>query len=405
MMPASPPTPTSTTTISDEFSVGTAADTATSKALGSLMSQVFQQPPPFPESAEDTPDDDLRSGTDTRIFHKTRVCVYYKSDRGCVHGDNCLYAHGEEDLKIAPDLRKTTLCDRWEMDACPLSASECRFAHGREDLRAVDMSTSRSQASTASHTPVFDRHRREVMTPVVRQTPERTRMKDSAARVSGLMGTPPFTSEGSLGTSGSLSATTPVSGSDGINPCPCTPEESVNALTQLVGALHQQHTQAECAADEELSDSATAQEAQILMHQQQQALEAYLQASPLNPAAAAAALLGIHSYSQYEQALYPPLNPMITPFPMPGFGDYVPALPVPMPAMLPRSEDVQTHFHSNGIRQKVVDPFAVRDSAERRKLFLERYGRQHRENNDSVERRVRLMEFIGVEYADRSIGG
>ncbi|KAF4717773.1 hypothetical protein FOZ63_030586, partial [Perkinsus olseni] len=315
--------------------------------------------------------DDLRSGTDTRIFHKTRVCVYYKSDRGCVHGDNCLYAHGEEDLKIAPDLRKTTLCDRWEMDACPLSASECRFAHGREDLRAVDMSTSRSQASTASPTPVFDRHRREVMTPVVRQTPERTRMKDSAARVSGLMGTPLFTSEGSLGTSGSLSGTTPVSGSDGINmktrvsvyhrsakssmpatpeesftaysllnalvlhssqPCPCTPEESVNALTQLVGALHQQHTQ--------LQALVAAQEAQILMHQQQQALEAYLQASPLNPAAAAAALLGIHSYSQYEQAPYPPLNPMMTPFPMPGFGDYVPAPSVPMAAMLPRSEDV-----------------------------------------------------------------
>ncbi|KAF4686899.1 hypothetical protein FOZ62_027558 [Perkinsus olseni] len=247
---------------------------------------------------------------DTRIFHKTRVCVYYKSDRGCVHGDNCLYAHGEEDLKIAPDLRIA--------DWLP---GDCVFAF-----------------------------------------------------VCALMKT---------------------------RPCPCTPEESVNALTQLVGALHQQHTQ--------LQALVAAQEAQILMHQQQQALEAYLQASPLNPAAAAAALLGIHSYSQYEQASYPPLNPMMTPFPMPGFGDYVPAPPVPMAAMLPRSEDVQipplSHFHSNGIRQKVVDSFTVRDSAERRKLFLERYGRQHRENNDSVERRVRLMEFIGVEYADRSIAG
>mmetsp|Transcript_21549 Transcript_21549/g.67282 ORF Transcript_21549/g.67282 Transcript_21549/m.67282 type:complete len:364 (+) Transcript_21549:3-1094(+) len=69
---------------------------------------------------------------------KTQVCRYFGS-RGhrCRRGDACPYAHGDADLRQAPDLTKTALCLAFMGGACPYSAEECKFAHGVADKRSL----------------------------------------------------------------------------------------------------------------------------------------------------------------------------------------------------------------------------------------------------------------------------
>mmetsp|Transcript_152584 Transcript_152584/g.370351 ORF Transcript_152584/g.370351 Transcript_152584/m.370351 type:complete len:258 (+) Transcript_152584:91-864(+) len=68
-------------------------------------------------------------------FRKTELCRFYQS--GCVKGSNCCFAHGESELRIAPDLTKTSLCQDWIDRRCPLTAEACQFAHGWSDMHTT----------------------------------------------------------------------------------------------------------------------------------------------------------------------------------------------------------------------------------------------------------------------------
>jgi len=49
-------------------------------------------------------------------------------------GNQCSFAHGEEELRSTPDLFKTAICNLWSQNKCT-SGERCRFAHGFDDLR------------------------------------------------------------------------------------------------------------------------------------------------------------------------------------------------------------------------------------------------------------------------------
>jgi hypothetical protein len=66
-------------------------------------------------------------------FLKTKMCRFYEAGL-CRYGEDCPYAHSEQDLSVVPDLKKTSLCDAWKRGACPRSSDQCPFAHGDEEL-------------------------------------------------------------------------------------------------------------------------------------------------------------------------------------------------------------------------------------------------------------------------------
>jgi len=87
-------------------------------------------------------------------FRKTELCRFYQS--GCVKGSNCCFAHGESELRIAPDLTKTSLCQDWLDRRCPLPAEACQFAHGWSDIHTtpafVEYGARQSKKSASSTT-------------------------------------------------------------------------------------------------------------------------------------------------------------------------------------------------------------------------------------------------------------
>lgn len=66
-------------------------------------------------------------------FFKTQLCQLYKRGR-CHRNDLCKYAHGEEELRQAPNLCKTALCP----DGSNCKDEACRFAHHKRELRATN---------------------------------------------------------------------------------------------------------------------------------------------------------------------------------------------------------------------------------------------------------------------------
>mmetsp|Transcript_60214 Transcript_60214/g.175964 ORF Transcript_60214/g.175964 Transcript_60214/m.175964 type:complete len:292 (+) Transcript_60214:124-999(+) len=74
-------------------------------------------------------------GVFRKQFYKTEMCRYYAT--GCAKGPNCPYAHGEDELRTAPDLIKTSLCQAWASHSCPLTAEDCPFAHGWSEKRVT----------------------------------------------------------------------------------------------------------------------------------------------------------------------------------------------------------------------------------------------------------------------------
>jgi len=81
-------------------------------------------------------------------FYKTEKCRYYPS--GCTKGSSCPFAHGEEELRPAPDLTKTSLCQAWVDHSCPLTAEECPFAHGWSEKRANPIFMKHAAQQTAT---------------------------------------------------------------------------------------------------------------------------------------------------------------------------------------------------------------------------------------------------------------
>eukprot|EP00434_Breviolum_minutum_P042749 symbB.v1.2.038064.t1/scaffold5805.1/size23493/1 len=64
--------------------------------------------------------------------YKTAMCKFFEQGT-CLNGDDCNYAHSEEDLQ---PLWKTRLCKFFEQGTCTKGAS-CTFAHGLHELQAA----------------------------------------------------------------------------------------------------------------------------------------------------------------------------------------------------------------------------------------------------------------------------
>lgn len=72
----------------------------------------------------------------TAKMKKTRMCDFHKEGR-CKYGEDCAFAHDEQELQSAPDLRKTRLCRSFLAGKC--DDRDCKFAHGEDELRASDI--------------------------------------------------------------------------------------------------------------------------------------------------------------------------------------------------------------------------------------------------------------------------
>jgi len=68
---------------------------------------------------------------------KTKMCQFHAEGK-CTRGSNCTFAHGDDEMKRSPDLRKTRICQSFSKGTCDLSNDECNFAHGEQDLRSND---------------------------------------------------------------------------------------------------------------------------------------------------------------------------------------------------------------------------------------------------------------------------
>merc|ERR1719428_685921 len=66
---------------------------------------------------------------------KTRLCKFVSSGQ-CSNGKDCIYAHGEEELRSSPDFTKTSMCPMI-LQGKTCRKSNCRFAHSREELREI----------------------------------------------------------------------------------------------------------------------------------------------------------------------------------------------------------------------------------------------------------------------------
>lgn len=87
-----------------------------------------------------------------RQFMKTQLCRYHLSMGGCRKGAGCEFAHDQEELTAAPDLRRTSICRDWQEGRCQETAETCKFAHGNAMLRRTleDATTIRNDQHRAS---------------------------------------------------------------------------------------------------------------------------------------------------------------------------------------------------------------------------------------------------------------
>jgi len=68
---------------------------------------------------------------------KTKLCEAFLQGC-CKYGEQCNFAHGEDELRSTPDLFKTAICNLWSQGKC-LAGERCRFAHGYDDLRPAPL--------------------------------------------------------------------------------------------------------------------------------------------------------------------------------------------------------------------------------------------------------------------------
>lgn len=73
------------------------------------------------------------SNRNKNLFYRIRMCPHFPLGK-CVKGDNCSFAHSDEQLVHVVPLRKTLLCRDWQLYKCPNTMEECRFSHGEFDL-------------------------------------------------------------------------------------------------------------------------------------------------------------------------------------------------------------------------------------------------------------------------------
>mmetsp|Transcript_155266 Transcript_155266/g.275376 ORF Transcript_155266/g.275376 Transcript_155266/m.275376 type:complete len:455 (-) Transcript_155266:160-1524(-) len=68
-------------------------------------------------------------------LRKTKMCKYFAQGKPCYAGDNCDFAHSEEEITSRPVLSKTQLCINFAEGRC--TDKNCNFAHGEDELRAM----------------------------------------------------------------------------------------------------------------------------------------------------------------------------------------------------------------------------------------------------------------------------
>lgn len=65
---------------------------------------------------------------------KTRLCAFYEHG-ACQRGKACTFAHGEAELRSAPDLSLTRLCSKMVTYGRCDRGAECKFAHSEFEIR------------------------------------------------------------------------------------------------------------------------------------------------------------------------------------------------------------------------------------------------------------------------------
>mmetsp|Transcript_90292 Transcript_90292/g.206470 ORF Transcript_90292/g.206470 Transcript_90292/m.206470 type:complete len:231 (+) Transcript_90292:23-715(+) len=78
-------------------------------------------------------------GRGLKHFRKTKLCEDFMKTGSCTKGKQCKFAHGESELRIAPNLEKTKLCAAFEEHGHCEKGASCQFAHGSQELRVTDM--------------------------------------------------------------------------------------------------------------------------------------------------------------------------------------------------------------------------------------------------------------------------
>jgi len=66
-------------------------------------------------------------------FYKTTFCQFVKEFGTCHRGNNCSFAHTQEELRNEPDLKKTSMCQEFQNGNC-VNGDRCAYAHSADEL-------------------------------------------------------------------------------------------------------------------------------------------------------------------------------------------------------------------------------------------------------------------------------
>eukprot|EP00434_Breviolum_minutum_P005118 symbB.v1.2.004513.t1/scaffold252.1/size382360/7 len=84
-----------------------------------------------------------------RTLKFTKMCKHF-STKKCFMGNECNFAHSQEELRTRPDLAATGLCYQFMSKGTCKRGAACTFAHGRKELREMPDSAVKSQQLDAS---------------------------------------------------------------------------------------------------------------------------------------------------------------------------------------------------------------------------------------------------------------
>eukprot|EP00931_Biecheleriopsis_adriatica_P070676 TRINITY_DN4445_c0_g2_i1.p1 TRINITY_DN4445_c0_g2~~TRINITY_DN4445_c0_g2_i1.p1 ORF type:complete len:429 (-),score=76.80 TRINITY_DN4445_c0_g2_i1:78-1364(-) len=120
----------------------------------------------------EAPDKVVRKELASRC-RKTMICKFFQQGN-CERGAACNFAHGEEDLRQAPDLRLTQLCPSLAATGV-CQDKDCRYAHKSAELRKFPGNGAEVLKLPQQGGPVFDRQTSDASTafceqPFSRQT-------------------------------------------------------------------------------------------------------------------------------------------------------------------------------------------------------------------------------------------
>jgi len=73
----------------------------------------------------------------SQACQKTKLCAFYLQGTCGRGGDECAFAHGEEQIQVQPNLHCTKLCPLMQSTGECNRGSRCKFAHSPEELRIL----------------------------------------------------------------------------------------------------------------------------------------------------------------------------------------------------------------------------------------------------------------------------